>query len=187
MADQLTGLLSPALRSRRIAAVTPFLGQGSLLDIGCGTGALARYVDATRYQGIDRDEESIAIAKNRFPAHRFLTLAEFTQSQNEKQFERIVGLAVIEHVDDPQEWLAWLKTFLRSSGRVVLTTPNPSIRSLHEFGGRIGLFSREGAREHRELINQRRMRELAQASGFRIQHFRRFLLGCNQLFVLETA
>ena len=185
MPDQLTGLLSPFLRSRRIAAVRPFLGSGTVLDIGCGTGELARYVDSARYLGVDRDQESIAIARKRFPTHRFRTLGEFISSPNEQQFEQIVGLAVIEHVDDPHEWLAWLKTLLKPGGRVILTTPHPSVRSLHEFGGRIGLFSRAGAKEHRALINQRRMRELAQASGFRIQEFRKFLLECNQLFVLK--
>src|SRR5207253_9811442 len=104
MADQLTGLLSPFLRSRRIAAVEPFLGQGPLLDIGCGTGALARDVDSTRYLGVDQDEESISIAKNLFRAHRFLTLAEFAQSDNENQFERIVGLALTEYVEAPKNW-----------------------------------------------------------------------------------
>src|SRR5882762_10939809 len=119
MADQLTGLLSPFLRSRRITAVGQFLGQGPLLDIGCGTGALARNVDSTRYLGVDQDEESIAIARNLFPAHRFLTLAEFAQSESERQFERIIGLAVIEHVDDPQKWLGWLRRLLKPGGRVV--------------------------------------------------------------------
>ena len=187
MADQLTGLLSPFLRSRRIAAVEPFLGQGRLLDIGCGTGTLARHVDSTRYLGVDQDEESIAIARNFFPTHRFLTLAEFIQLPNENQFERIAGLAVIEHVEDPQKWLAWLRTLLKPGGQVVLTTPHPSIRGLHEFGGHIGVFSREGAMEHRELINRDRMIQLAETSGFRVRHLRRFLSGCNQLFVLEPT
>src|SRR5437879_4497968 len=124
MADQLTGLLSPFLRSRRITAVGQFLGQGSLLDIGCGTGALARDVDSTRYLGVDQDEESIAIAKNLFPTHRFLTLAEFAQSPNQNQFERIVGLAVIEHMEDPQMWLDWVRRLLRPGRQVVLTPPH---------------------------------------------------------------
>ena len=187
MADQLTGLLSPFLRSRRITAAGQFLGQGPLLDIGCGTGALARNVDSTRYLGVDQDEESIAIARKLFPAHRFLTLTDFAQSQNDNQFERIVGLAVIEHIEDPQKWLAWLRTLLKPGGQIVLTTPDPSVRQLHEIGGRIGLFSREGAREHRELINRHRMIQLAETSGFRVRHFRRFLSGCNQLFVLEAT
>jgi 2-polyprenyl-3-methyl-5-hydroxy-6-metoxy-1,4-benzoquinol methylase len=187
MPDQLTGLLSPFLRSLRIAAARPFFGQGRLLDLGCGTGELARYVESNRYSGVDQDEDSVAIARNRFPAHRFLTLAEFAPSQNENQFERIIGLAVIEHVEDPQKWLAWLRTLLKPGGQIVLTTPHPSIRWLHEFGACIGLFSREGAKEHRKLINRDRMIQLAGTSGFRVRHFRRFLSGFNQLFVLEPA
>lgn len=185
MADQLTGLLSPFLRSRRIAAARSFIGQGSLLDVGCGTGELARDVDPSRYLGMDRDAESIAIAREKFPAHRFLTLDEFNSAPNQMQFDRIVGLAVIEHVDDPQQWLGWLRSLLKPVGRVILTTPHPSTRRLHEFGAAIGLFSREGAKEHRELIDRQRINELAEASGFRIRDFRPFLFGCNQLFILE--
>jgi 2-polyprenyl-3-methyl-5-hydroxy-6-metoxy-1,4-benzoquinol methylase len=187
MADQLTGLLSPILRSRRIAAVRPFLGQGNLLDIGCGTGKLARYVDAKRYVGVDRDQESIKIARSKFPAHRFLTLGEFAGSTHEGEFNQVVGLAVIEHVDDPKQWLGWLRTALKPGGRVILTTPHPSARSLHEIGAKVGLFSREGAAEHRDLIDRQRMSQLADANGFRIRNFRGFLLGCNQLFVLEAT
>lgn len=187
MADQLTGLLSPFLRSQRIRTVRPFLAKGNLLDVGCGTGELACYVDASRYVGVDRDEESIASARKKFPANRFLTLAEFSASPRDSQFAQIIGLAVIEHVDDPQQWLSWLRTLLKPGGRIILTTPHPSVRWLHELGATIGLFSREGAKEHRELIDRNRMTELAAASGFRIRHSQRFLFGCNQLFVLETS
>lgn len=187
MADQLTGLLSPFLRSRRIAAVQPFLDKGNLLDIGCGTGELAHDVDPAKYVGADQDEESIAIARSKFPEHRFLTVREFSASPRASHFDQIVGLAIIEHVDDPQRWLVWLRSLLKPGGRIVLTTPHPSVRRVHELGARIGLFSREGAREHRELIDRLRITDLAEASGFRIRHFQRFLLGCNQLFILERT
>jgi len=187
MADQLTGLLSPFLRSQRIAAARPFLGKGKLLDIGCGTGELAHEVNPANYLGVDRDEESIAIAQKKFPGHRFRSLAEFSSAPPGNQFEQIVGLAIVEHVDDPQQWLGWLRTFLKPGGRVILTTPHPSMQWAHELGARIGLFSREGAKEHREFIDQHRMSEIAAAAGFRIGRSRRFLLGCNQLFVLESS
>lgn len=185
MADQLTGLLSPFLRSRRIAAARSFIGHGNLLDIGCGTGELAYYVDSIRYLGVDRDGESIQIARKKFPAHHFLTLAEFSATPPDSRFEQIVGLAVVEHVADPLEWLVWIRTLLKPGGQVILTTPHPSMRRPHKFGARVGVFSREGAREHRELIDQRRMSELADASGFQIRDAHPFLFGCNQLFVLE--
>jgi 2-polyprenyl-3-methyl-5-hydroxy-6-metoxy-1,4-benzoquinol methylase len=183
--NQLTGLLSPFLRSRRIAAATSFLVQGNMLDIGCGTGELAHDVDPAKYVGVDQDEESIAIAREKFPAHRFLTLAEFSAPPRASQFDQIVGLAIIEHMDDPQQWLGWLRTLLKPGGRIILTTPHPSVRWLHQFGALIGLFSREGAKEHRELIDRHRMTELADATGFRTRDFRPFLFGCNQLFILE--
>jgi len=187
MADQLTGLLSPFLRSQRIAAARPFLGKGTLLDIGCGTGELAREVNPANYLGVDRDEESIAMATKEFPGHRFLSLAQFSSAPTEKRFDQIIGLAIIEHVDDPQQWLVWLRTLLKPGGRVILTTPHPSMQWAHKLGAQIGLFSREGAKEHRELIDQHRIGEIAATAGFRIAHFRRFLFGCNQLFVLESA
>src|SRR5437899_11632626 len=130
MAAQLSGVLAAFLRSRRAAAVAPFLGQGPFLDIGCGSGALAHDVESTRYLGVDRDEESISIAKNLFPAHRFLTLPEFAQSHNENQFERIVGLAVIEHVEDPQKWLTWLRPLLKPGGQIGQPVAHHSIRGV---------------------------------------------------------
>ena len=183
----MTGLLSPFLRSQRISAARPFLGQRDLLDIGCGTGELAREFAPANYLGVDRDEESIAIARKKFPEHRFATLAEFSSAPSRNQFDQIVGLAIIEHVDDPRQWLAWLRTLLKPAGRVLLTTPHPSMQWAHELGAQIGLFSREGAKEHRELIDQHRMSEIAAAAGFRIARSRKFLFGCNQLFVLESA
>ena len=44
MADQGTeGLLSPMLRHMRIEKAKPYL-NGKVLDIGCGSGALAKFI-----------------------------------------------------------------------------------------------------------------------------------------------
>ncbi len=93
-------------------------------------------------------------------------------------------------VDSDGESIAIAKRLFpahRFLSQLVLTTPHPSVRGFHELGARVGLFSREGAMEHHELINRGRMIQLAETSGFRIRHFRRFLSGCNQLFVLEPV
>ena len=98
-----------------------------------------------------------------------------------------LGAGGMAALDSPQQWLSWLRSFLKSDGRVILTTPHPSMRSIHELGARIGLFSREGAAEHRELIDGQRMVELTGSSGFRVRYFKRVLFGCNQLFILERT
>ena len=62
MADQGNeGLLSPWLWRKRVAAAFPHL-RGKVLDIGCGSGALAEHVTAESYTGVDIDRDSLAIA-----------------------------------------------------------------------------------------------------------------------------
>ena len=91
MADQITGLLSPFLRTQRITAAMPYL-EGRILDLGCGIGVLADLVPADRYVGVDIDKESIQIAQKRLPEHSFFTVDEFDA---EGLFDSIVSLAVI--------------------------------------------------------------------------------------------
>ena len=186
MADQVSGLLSPYLRARRIAAARPWLGSGPLLDFGCGVGELARHVAPERYLGVDRDAESLAEACRRHPRHRFLPAAELAAG-GAAGFERIVGLAVVEHLADPGQWLAAMGRMLAAGGRIVLTTPNPRLQPVHDAGARLGLFSRSGAAEHQSLLDRPAMVRLAADAGLAVVHADRFLAGANQLFVLANA
>jgi SAM-dependent methyltransferase len=186
MADQISGLLSPFLRARRIAAVRPWLGDGPLLDYGCGIGELAAEVDAGRYLGVDVDAESLAVARRRHPAHRFLAVDEL-EAAAPVAFDRIVALALIEHLPDPRGWLAAMGRRLAAGGRIVLTTPEPRLQGAHDVGARFGLFSRAGAAEHQSLLDGRAMARLAAGAGLEVVARRRFLAGANQLFVLAAV
>lgn len=187
MPDQMTGILSPLLRNRRLAAARPHLGGGQLLDMGCGTGLLAASIPADRYLGVDLDADSIAIARRTYPQHRFQTLAEFENHPPTARFAVVVALAVIEHMPSPEDWLRAMTSFLESGGRIVLTTPHPRYRRMHEFGAVLGIFSREGADEHHILLDDKIMARTAAVAGLEIAYRERFLLGANQLFILQPA
>lgn len=186
MADQINGLLSPFLRRRRFAAATPHL-HGRVLDVGCGIGELAGFVAPDSYLGIDLDRDSIDSARRRHPAHRFQTIPAFNADPPAETFDTIVGLAVIEHVPSPQQWLRDLARRLAPGGRFVLTTPHPHYRWAHEFGARLGVFSRDAAEEHEDFIDRRGMMRAAADSGLRLLTARRFLMGANQLFILGNG
>lgn len=184
MADQVSGRLSPFLRKARISAALPHLA-GAVLDFGCGVGALAGFIPPDRYTGADSDAESLERARVLHPSHGFYHPPELGALG--RTFDSIALLAVLEHVADRAEFLATLGTFLAPRGRIVITTPHPVSDSVHRAGSRLGLFSREAGEEHGSLISGVEMGRLARGAGFTLALRRRFLLGMNQLFILEKA
>ena len=173
------GVFSPFLQRARIAASRPHL-TGHILDIGCGNGAIAAYVRPHLYLGIDRDQDALAAAKASFPAHRF----EATLP-TDSAFDTVLALAVIEHLKHPRAALDSWSALLADRGRIVLTTPHRSFRIAHDAGSRLGLFSREAADEHEEMFDRELLSAIAEESGLRVVHYRRFLGGANQLFLLQ--
>ena len=108
MTDQANeGLLSPFLQRRRISAAVPYL-RGRVLDIGCGSGALAEFVDPAQYLGIDCDAVSLRLARKNFPRYEFQT----NNPEASMEFDTIVALAIIEHVENPGKFLKDLASLL---------------------------------------------------------------------------
>ena len=186
MADQASeGLLSPFLRRRRIKAVRPFL-KGKVLDIGCGSGALAEHFKPGNYLGVERDADSREVARKLFPQHQFIPELN---DQVDSSFDTVVALAVIEHVPDPVAFMHELAGRLSPahSGRVVCTTPHPSFDGIYDMGARMGFFSHHAHEEHEELFDREKLAEVGQASGLQLVDYRRFLFGANQLAVFARS
>lgn len=179
MADQVAGLLSPWLRRQRIFAAKPYL-SGCVLDVGCGSGALAQYIDVERYYGLDRDALSLKVARTRFPKYRF----EMAWP-NGRTFDTVAMLAVIEHVKDPLVFLRNAALYLNDGGRIVLTTPHPSARWIHDSGSMVGLFSHTASEEHEAFLKREDVENIARVLEFQVACSRRFQFGLNQLFVLR--
>ena len=181
MADQVSGLLSPYLRRQRLRAARPYL-QGRVLDVGCGVGLLAPMCDRNSYYGMDQDPESIEEARRRRPGYRF-----GTSLPDRERFDRIIMLALIEHVPQPDQFLSDMHQYLAPGGCMVLTTPNRRFEWVHSLGAQMGACSRAAEQEHQVLFDSHTMRATAAAAGLRIRASRRFLFGMNQLFVLEPS
>lgn len=177
------GLLSGFLRDRRLAATSRILCSGSVLDYGCGDGTLAAIIPARRYLGVDNHPECLEAARERNPGHRFISPAEL---RDETQlFERIAGLAVIEHLARPAAWLSELRTHMAPGALIVLTTPPPGSGGLQKLGSRIGLLSRRANEQHVALLGRSDLDELAAAADLELVDYRRFLLGFNQRAILR--
>lgn len=102
----------------------------SLLDIGCGDGALAGLAHrraGLAVTGVDPTPAAIALARECFAARqwagRFEVADAYDTGLPAESFDAAVSADVIEHVRHPERLLAEARRLLKPGGVLVVTTP----------------------------------------------------------------
>jgi 2-polyprenyl-3-methyl-5-hydroxy-6-metoxy-1,4-benzoquinol methylase len=99
-----------------------------ILDLGAGEGALSQRLADIGYKVV-----SVDMNKNDFKADtaKFYQIDFNQSSQVEKfisefngYFDSVLGVEVIEHIENPWEYIRTLKSLLKPGGLLVLSTPN---------------------------------------------------------------
>jgi len=111
--------------------IKPFLKffpkNGSVLDLGCGTGRLIPYLPANLdYLGVDPSSELLAIAKSSYPKHRFLK-GGFLEANQWGRFSVVVSLAAWHHLPDLKSRLESLEKMAQATlpgGLVIVSVWN---------------------------------------------------------------
>jgi len=109
------------------AAVIDAHRPSTVLDVGCGTGAnltrpLAERYSDVQFLGIDSDAASIAHARAR-PTLPNLRFGDDALARGVRA-DLIIASEVVEHVYEPEEFLAGLRGHLAPHGHVIVTLPN---------------------------------------------------------------
>lgn len=102
------------------------LDARSLLELGCGEGALGALVkqrQKCRVAGIELDAEASAIAKKKLDDVYTGDVRHIIEILHDR-FDCIVASEIIEHVDDPWSLLAELRNLTKPGGRLVISIPN---------------------------------------------------------------
>ena len=108
---------------------------GRLLDVGCGTGAWLKEMQARGWavEGVDFDAGAVEVARSAGLHVAVGTIHQ--QNYPSDHFDAVTLNHVIEHVADPVEVLSTCRRILRPGGKLVLFTPNA--RALgHRWMGR---------------------------------------------------
>lgn len=103
----------------------------SVLEIGCGQGALARACfSKVPYLGLDTSQTLLLLARKhqRNPLHKFL-LQDATQSYFlHRKFSHIIFLLSLQNMNDQQMALKQVKTHIRPDGKLILVLNHPCFR-----------------------------------------------------------
>ena len=147
-------------------------GRGSLLDIGCGTGAwLAQMRDSNlgfgRLVGIDQDPPPPMEA---IEFHRVdLNRNTFDTSQ---KFDVVTCIEVIEHVENIGLLLDLIRNVLAKNGLAFITTPNVEslrARTRHWLSGRMPSFDEKSDLTHLCPILRDSLDKMLRRRGLQLQ------------------
>jgi len=189
------GIASPFLRNLRIKAVAPWIApRETVLDIGCGAGYLADFLSTDAiYYGVDKTPFWQGRGKEDKSVNQNFIIADLENPSSFAEVGKKIGVkadvivlaAFLEHIPNPNTFLADAMSLLKPGGRFIGTTPHPIGREMHDLLAKLGIASRAAAEEHHQFLDKKELAAVSDAIGGELTHYKRFLFGLNQLFVIS--
>ncbi len=154
---------------KRLKQFQQYFPSGRLLDVGCSCGyfldvALEYGYDA---YGVELSETAIAAAD---PAIRPRITRESVNvlgSQRPGSFDLVTAFDIIEHTDNPADFLRQVKALLRPRGGLVLSTPDTGHFLRYMLGKRWPMLQ---PMQHTVLFSRKSLRIALDHAGFKDIH-----------------
>ena len=147
----------------------------TILDVGCGGGLvcepLAR-LGAT-VTGIDAGEKAIAVAQDHAAQNNLdITYKCETSDDHEGQYDVVLALEIIEHMDDVAAFVASVCKLVKKDGLVIFSTLNRTAKSYA-----LGIVAAEyilrwvptGTHEWKKFVKPSELARHASAQGIQVQ------------------
>jgi 2-polyprenyl-3-methyl-5-hydroxy-6-metoxy-1,4-benzoquinol methylase len=156
---------------RLLAMVGP--GEKRVLDIGCSSGYLARPLveRGCTVVGIERDPQAAGAARDVCEEVIVGDVEELELPFEHESFDVVLCGDLVEHLRNPQSFLARVQPLLKQEGRLVLTTPNVANWALRLslLGGR-WRYTNRGLldRTHVHLFTRKTLVEALDSAGYRV-------------------
>lgn len=101
--------------------------HGNLLEVGCGTGkGLTVFADrCEHYTAIDKNTQLLNHLSKLYPRFTFIDcFIPPLQGVKDNDFDVVVTLQVIEHIEDDHVFLREIRRVMKPGGKAIISTPN---------------------------------------------------------------
>ncbi len=161
--------------------IIPWIGQGRLLDVGCGPGVnlKAYQVQGWEVYGIEMSEIAVAQARE-YVGDCIYAGTLKTATFEEEFFDVILFSHTLEHVFSPIKELAHVRLLLKPGGMLVIAVPNAGSLEARLFGR--WWFPWELPR-HLYHFEKASLAKLLEAAGFRTVRLR---TGVGSLYFIAS-
>lgn len=169
---------NPKLHAEAFAILSKHIGSGAeVIDVGAGQGAFSlRMSDAgLKVLAVDVNKEDFKAPNIDYRAVDFNKSQDVIQLKNDcsGKFDASIGMEVIEHVENPWDYIRLLKDFVKPGGIIFVTTPNIEssyskldfLFSNYHAHFRMGDYHGSG---HINPLTEMELRIIAEAEGLEI-------------------
>lgn len=159
--------------------------ESSILDLGCGNGAIANELIKKGYHvyGADASLKGISIANKKNKDHFFVMDFEnnyIPEDIRRLKIDTIISLEVIEHLYNPQKYMELINRLLPIGGRLIISTPyngwlkNVALSLLGQMDRHWTVLWPGG---HIKFWSRKTLTHLLESNGFKVYWF----IGCGRL------
>lgn len=182
-------LLQRYWHTRRFTEVPKLLEptRGKILDIGCADGTftsvILKHTGAGKIIGIDVLPKSVSYARRRFARSKKLSF-RVADAHNlpfrDKEFDVVVCLETLEHVEDPRRVLSEIKRVLKKDGYLIVLVPSENL--LFRIGWPFWLMTRGKIwkNTHVHQFTGDQIVSLIKEAELKIEKNHKFILGMLQ-------
>lgn len=171
--------IEPMLRKLRMRPIIQHIKPAEVLvDVGCDDPPLTLLAFQTKFSkliGLD-----IAVA-DRKEANIELKYANFDEPLpvSSETADTVTMLAVLEHLDYPEQVVKELYRITKKGGQVLLTVPAPPVKPILEFFAKIGVVRPDMIEQHKNYFTKKRLRTIFSEAGFEDIEVKNFQLVFN--------
>lgn len=114
---------------RRSCLIKPYVKQKTILDFGCGAGGFLRKIrgDALKVTGVELSGESYS-RLNAEGIHVVKNIEDI-----DEEYDIITSFHVIEHINEPDNWIELIKKNIKKGGLFFCETPNADDALLSKY------------------------------------------------------